>query len=39
MCVQLFQTRGGLQPPGHVDIGNNPRVATYICEITRVEPE
>lgn len=30
---------GGLKPPGHVDIGNNPRVATFIREITRVEPE
>lgn len=29
---------GGLQPPGRADIGNNPAVAVFICEIRGVEP-
>lgn len=29
---------GGLQPPGRADIGNNPAVAVFICEIKGVEP-
>lgn len=29
---------GGLLPPGLDDIGNNPAVAVFICEIRGVEP-
>lgn len=29
---------GGLLPPGRADIGNNPAVAVFICEIRGVEP-